>query len=420
MQRVTNQMITNTLNYNLNNHQRIMDETQDKLSTGKNIRIPRDNPIAATNQMLYHSKMTEIDQYISNASESKSRLDEVDTSLQSVISIFHRIRVLAVQGANGTYTSFERKDAIATEINQMLEEVVAIANTRGAAGRPIFGGHQTGTQDIPEPFVPVYQTITEGMKGDIITGVQYRGNIGEIKREVDNGEYINVSVPGNKAFWATNQILSSNTDAGNYVSETNQIIKIDGREISISAGDNLDIIIDKINNSGLSVKASKGGTNNITLETTTPHQIWLEDAGSGRVFKDIGLLNTEYPNPPNNISPTVTVGGMSIFEMMITLRDDFIKNDSELIGGRDLGLIDLGLENILKNVAATGAKRNRVDQVEKRAEYAKENTLQMLSKTEGIDYAETIMNFKWLETVHNYALAVGAKTISPTLMDFLR
>jgi flagellar hook-associated protein 3 FlgL len=420
MQRVTNQMITNTLNYNLNNHQRIMDETQEKLSTGKNIRIPRDNPIAATNQMLYHSKMTEIDQYISNADESKSRLDEVDSSLQSILSIFHRVRVLAVQGANGTYTSFERKEAIATEINQMLEEMLAIANTRGAAGRPIFGGHQTGTQDKPEPFIPVYQTITEGLQGDVITGVQYRGNIGEIKREVDNGEYINVSVPGNKAFWATNQILTSNKDAGNYISETNQIIKIDGREINISAGDNLDIIIDKINNSNLSVKASKGGTNNITLESTTPHQIWLEDAGSGRVLKDIGLLNTEYPNPPNNISPTVTVGGMSIFEMMITLRDDFIKNDSGLIGGRDLGVIDLGLENVLKNIAATGAKRNRVDEVSRRAEYAKENTLQMLSKTEGIDYAEVIMNFKWLESVHHYALAVGAKSIMPTLMDFLR
>lgn len=44
----------------------------------------------------------------------------------------------------------------------------------------------------------------------------------------------------------------------------------------------------------------------------------------------------------------------------------------------------------------------------------------MLSKSEGIDYAETIMNFKWLESVHRYALAVGAKSIMPTLMDFLK
>ena len=46
--------------------------------------------------------------------------------------------------------------------------------------------------------------------------------------------------------------------------------------------------------------------------------------------------------------------------------------------------------------------------------------MELLAKTEGIDYAETIMNFKWIESVHQYALAVGAKTIKPTLMDFLR
>lgn len=420
MQRVTNQMITNTLNYNLNKHQSIMDETQDKLATGKNVRIPRDNPISTTNQMIYQSRINEIDQYLSNTDESKSRLSEVDTSLQSALRIFHRIRVLAVQGANGIYTSFELKEAMATEINQMLEEMVSIANTKSATGRPIFGGHQTGGQDIPDPFVPIYQTLTAGNQGDAMTGVEYRGNIGEIKREVGIREYVDVSIPGNKIFWATNQILTSNKDAGEYSSETNQIIKIDGKEINISAGDNLDLIIDKINNAGLSIRASKGGRNNMILESTTPHQIWLEDTGSGRVLKDIGLLNTDFPHPPNNIAPTVTIGGMSIFEMMIQLRDDLVRGDQELVGGRDLGLIDMALENILKHIASIGAKQNRVDEIAKRTEYAKENVLNMLSKTEGIDYAETIMNFKWLESVHHYALAVGAKTIMPTLMDFLR
>ncbi len=420
MQRVTNQMTVNTLNYNLNRHQVVMDESQNKLSTGKSVRVPSDNPIATTNSMLYQSRLTEIDQYISNVDESKSRLTEVDASLQSTLRIFQRIRVLAVQGANGIYTEFERKDIIATEINQLLEEMLTIANTRGAAGRPIFGGHQTGSQETPDPFAAIYQTLAAGTQGSEMTGIEYRGNIGEITREVDKSEYLDVSIPGNRIFWATNQIVTSNTDAGNYVSETNQVIRIDGKEINISAGDNLDIIIGKINNASLSIKASNGGRNNITLETTTPHQIWLEDAGSGRVLKDLGLINTDFPNPPNNFSPTATVSGMSIFEMMIKLRDDFVRNDQEQIGGRDLGLIDLGLENILKNIAMIGARENRTDELAKRAEFAKENVLQMLSKTEGVDIAEEIMNFKWLESVHNYALAVGARTIMPTLMDFLK
>jgi flagellar hook-associated protein 3 FlgL len=420
MNRITNQMINNTMNYNLQRHQTEMDRLQNSLSTGKNVNIPSDNPIASTNQMLYQSRLTEIDQFLSNLTEGKSKLEEVDTALQSTLRIFQRIRVLTVQGANGIYTSFELKEAIAAEINQHLDELVAIANTKGATGRSVFGGHQTGTEDQPNPFMPIYQTLTAGNQGDAMIGVEYRGNIGKFKREIAKGEYIDVNVPGNEVFWATNQILSSNKDVSTYSTPTNQSIKIDGREINISAGDNIDIIIDKLNNAGLSIRASKGGRNNLIMESTTPHQIWLEDVGSGTVLKDLGMLNPNFPEPPNNIDPTVTIGGMSVFEMVIQLRDDLIRGDQELVGGRDLGLIDMGLENILKHVSAVGAKTNRLDELEKRTEYDKGNVTAMLSNSQDIDYAETIMNFKWLESIHRYALAVGARSIMPTLMDFLR
>jgi flagellar hook-associated protein 3 FlgL len=420
MNRITNQMINNTMNYNLQRHQTEMDRIQNSLATGKNVNIPRDNPIATTNQMLYQSRLTEIDQFLSNINEGRSKLDEVDTALQSTLRIFQRIRVLTVQGANGIYTNFELKEAIAAEINQHLDELVAIANTKGATGRSVFGGHQTGTEDQPNPFMPIYQTLTAGNQGDAMIGVEYRGNIGKFKREVAKGEYLDVNVPGNEVFWATNQILTSNKDVSTYSTPTNQSIKIDGREISISAGDTIDIIIDKINNAGLSVRASKGGRNNLIMETTTPHQLWLEDVGSGTVLKDLAMVNTSFPEPPNNIEPTVTIGGMSVFEMLIQLRDDLIRGDQELVGGRDLGLIDMGLENILKHISAVGAKTNRLDELGKRTEYDKGNVTAMLSNSQDIDYAETIMNFKWLESIHRYALAVGARLIMPTLMDFLR
>ncbi|MFC1670954.1 flagellar hook-associated protein 3 [Spirochaetota bacterium] len=420
MNRITNKMLNNTMTYNLNRHKTEMDNIQNQLATGKKIRLPRDNPISATNQMLYRTRLTEINQYIKNIDESKTKLNEVDTAVQSMLKIFQRLRVLTVQGAHGIYSSFERKDAVATEINQLLEELVNIANTKGSTGKPIFGGHHTGTEELPNPFVSVYQTLTAGNQGDAMIDVEYRGNIGNILREVSRGEYMAVNVPGNKIFWGTNQILTSNKDTSAYVASTNQVIRIDGKEINISAGDNQDIIIDKINNAGLSVKASKGGKNNIILESTTPHQIWLDDARGGTVLQDLGLINRNFPQPPNNIDPTVTIGGMSIFEMVIRLRDDLVRGDQEIVGGRDLGLIDLALDNILRHVASIGAKQNRVDELAKRFEHNKGNVLELLSKTEGIDYAETIMNFKWLESVHQYALSVGAKTIMPTLMDFLR
>ncbi|MGL4370877.1 MAG: flagellar hook-associated protein FlgL, partial [Spirochaetota bacterium] len=176
MERITNQMINNTMTYNLGRQQKEMDRVQNALATGKQVETPRDNPIAATNQMLYMSRLSEVDQYNKNIDEAKSYLDTTDTSLQSVTQIFQRIRVLAVQGANGIYSGFERKEAAASEINQMLEELVAIANTKDAAGRSVFGGYKTGTQESPNPFVPIYQTLTAGNQGQAMTGVEYRGD----------------------------------------------------------------------------------------------------------------------------------------------------------------------------------------------------------------------------------------------------
>jgi len=420
MNRITNSMINNTMIYNLQRHQTSMDSIQDQLATGKNVRLPRDNPIASTNQMLYRTRLSEIDQYIANINEAQSRLNEVDTALQSIVDILHRVRVLSVQGAHGIYTNFELKEAVATEINQLLEQAVTIANSKGSTGRSIFGGYKTGTEDQPNPFVPIYMTLTAGRQGDAMIGVEYRGNIGGQTREVGLGNFMDVNLPGNTVFWATDQILSSNFDATDYSAVSNQAIKIDGKEILISAGDNLDLIIDKINNAGLSVLASKGGLNNLILSSTTPHQIWLEDKGSGTVLQDLGLINKSFPQPPNNIDTTVTVGGMSLFEMIIQVRDDLVRGDHELVGGRDLGLIDMGLDNLLKYLAHIGSKQNRMEHAAKKSEYEKGNLTEILAKNEGIDYAETIMNFKWLESVHQYALSVGARTIRPTLMDFLR
>lgn len=420
MNRITNKMLNNTMSHNLQRHQREMDKIQESLATGKKVRFPRDNPISSTNQMMYQSRIVEIDQYISNLNESKSRLDHIDSSLQSTLKIFQRLRVLTVQGANGIYSSFELKEAAATEINQLLNELVNIANTKSATGRAIFGGFNTGTEKLQNPFVPVYHTMVKGNQGDVIVDVQYRGNIGKLKREISQGEYLDVNIPGNRVFWATNEVLTSNESRPNYTSPTDQVIKIDGREIKISAGDNIDIIIDKINKSDLQVKARLGGSNNLILETTTPHQIWMEDVGSGTVLQDLGMINRNASEPPNNVNPTVVRNGFNVFEMVIELRKHMVKGDQALIGGRDLGLIDQALENILRNLAEVGARQNRVDEVIRRSEIDKANFTELFAKSEGIDFAESIMNFKWIESVHQYALAVGAKTIKPTLMDFLR
>ncbi len=422
MMRTTGIMQNNSLVRNLERHKYEMDKVQNQLATGQRISRPGDDPSAATNQMYYRSRVNELDQFAQNIEAGMSRLNHMDGELSRVTEIIHRVRQLAVQASNGIYqgdSGFELKNAIAKEIDQHLRALIDIANGRDATGRPLFGGHEV---DRP-PFEPILSSI-RGLQGieldNQIVGVEYRGDNGKRLTEVERSQYIDVNLPGNHAFWGTNMTVTGATDNSGYVSTTDQAFRIDGVEVRVAAGDTIDDIIDKINQSGIEVKASKIGQDYISLSTTEPHQIWLEDMEGSTVLRDIGLVSSDNSEPPNNFSETARVNGRSVFDVLIKFRDDLIAGDQLEISGRDLGNLDSALENVLRFRAEVGAKQNRMEEHTKRVAWDKTYMTELLAESEGIDVAESIMNLKWLESVHQYALNVGARVIKPTLVDFIR
>ncbi|MDH5719101.1 MAG: flagellar hook-associated protein 3 [Spirochaetia bacterium] len=416
--RVTNQMISNSLVHTLNKQKYEIQKSQQNLGTGKKIQFPSDDPVAAASQLLLNSRVRELNQYGRNINESKDRLHLTDNQLARVTDVFQRIRELTVQGANGIYTEFELKDVIAKEINQHLNSLVDIANIKDATGRSLFGGSVIER----DPFLAVYtHSGSSGVENaNALVGVQYQGDIQALKREIERGEEMIIGTPGNRVFWGTNAAIQSNRDSSNFIAQGDQVFSIDGVKIKVSSGDTLNDIIDKINNAPIEVKASRGAQNDIILTGTTPHQIWLDDVEEGTVLQTLGLINGSDPQPPGNYNPSATVTGFSAFDLVIQLRDDFVNNDKALIGGRDLEAIDLAIENVLRHRAEIGARVNRLEQHEKRITWDESYVKELLAKNESIDVVETIMDLKWLENVHNYALQVGSKMIKPSLIDFLR
>tara|TARA_B100001939_G_scaffold239196_1_gene206539 strand:+ start:43126 stop:44373 length:1248 start_codon:yes stop_codon:yes gene_type:complete len=415
-------MQNNSLVRNLERHKYEMDKVQNQLATGQRISRPGDDPSAATNQMYYRSRVNELEQFAQNIEAGMGRLNHMDGELSRVTEIIHRVRQLAVQASNGIYqgdSGFELKNAIAKEIDQHLRALIDIANGRDATGRPLFGGHEV---DRP-PFEPILSSI-RGLQGieldNQIVGVEYRGDNGKRLTEVERSQYIDVNLPGNQAFWGTNMTVTGAVDNSGYVSTTDQAFRIDGVEVRVAAGDTIDDIIDKINQAGIEVKASKIGQDYISLSSTEPHQIWLEDMEGSTVLRDIGLVSSDKSEPPNNFAETARVNGRSIFDVLIKFRDDLIAGDQLEISGRDLGNLDSALENVLRFRAEVGAKQNRMEEHTKRVAWDKTYMTELLAESEGIDVAESIMNLKWLESVHQYALNVGARVIKPTLVDFIR
>ncbi len=116
-------------------------ETQIQLSSGKRINYPSDDPTGAAQLLGLSESAKQTAQYQKNIDHASARLELQDSVLGSVGDALQRARELTVQGLNDTNGLPERQ-AIATEVRQVMEEVLGLANRNDASGGFLFGGFQ--------------------------------------------------------------------------------------------------------------------------------------------------------------------------------------------------------------------------------------------------------------------------------------
>lgn len=75
---------------------------------------------------------------------------------------------------------------------------------------------------------------------------------------------------------------------------------------------------------------------------------------------------------------------------------------------------------MLKYRSQIGARTNRLEATVSRLEANEVDYKAQLSSVEDVDLAQAITDLKMEESVYRAALAVGARIIQPTLVDFLR
>lgn len=100
--------------------------------------------------------------------------------------------------------------------------------------------------------------------------------------------------------------------------------------------------------------------------------------------------------------------------------DELDNGNTGALGGALLNQIDKHIDNILALRTEMGAKYNRLEAAKLKNEEETFNMTELLSKTEDIDMAEKIMQYSMLESIYNASLAMGARILQPTLLNFLR
>jgi flagellar hook-associated protein 3 FlgL len=195
---------------------------------------------------------------------------------------------------------------------------------------------------------------------------------------------------------------------------------VDGVEVSIAAGDNGFRIAEKINRSGAAVTASidpaSGGLN---LETTDSHQLWLKDT-TGTTLADLGLIRDATQGPPHNIAPAANVTGGSLFDGIMALRDAMLKGDQEAIGGRILGALDQGLENLTRRIAEAGSAFERATANIHRNEESAFNVEQQIAREGDVDMAEALMDLANMDVTYRASRSSASKLYDTTLLNYMR
>jgi flagellar hook-associated protein 3 FlgL len=136
--RVTQQTMQRSTLANLQLSLSAMADMQAKMSSGKKIQVPSDDPAAASDLLRLRGEQRAQTQYSRNADDGNSWLTTIDTAIQSSVSVLRRARDLTVQGGDGALGATSR-EALATEVDGVRDSLLAQANTT-YLGRQVFAG----------------------------------------------------------------------------------------------------------------------------------------------------------------------------------------------------------------------------------------------------------------------------------------
>jgi flagellar hook-associated protein 3 FlgL len=415
MNRISSFLPHDNMQFHLRNREFRMNEMSNKLGSQTRLKQLRDDPLAAGRATRFQSGVTRMARYNQNIRQVRNHLNYTEGYVREAVDMLQRINEITVQGANGVWSK-EQLGYMAQEIDQLLNELIHVGNSKSETGEALFSGFQ-----VQSDAFRVTKGRVSGTGQVLVRSVDYIGDIGQNMVEISEGAVSPLNLAGNSVFWAENQQIYSAVEASDYRVQADSMIRIDGVEIRLNAGDNVHAIISKINDSAAPVRARLDPVqNSLVLQSTTPHQIWVEDIGDGRVMRDIGVVSDVDRYPPLNIADTARVYGGSIYDMIINVRDRMFEGDTLSIGGSGLRGISDAISNLSTVLAEIGAQDNRLRVTSERLAYEIPEMIKMGAEEADIDVTEAITELKMLEYAHRAALSTTARILKPTLLDFLR
>lgn len=385
--RVTQTMLTNQSIYAVDSNLSKMSQDQEVLNTGKRINVPSDDPTGTSTALQASAGLANQAQYQSNATDGLAWLTTIDSSLKNVNSNATRAYTLALDGANtGTNTSTS-ETALADEIDQIKAAVFAASNS-AYLGRPVYGGTTTNgqayavagswTDSAGNPVPPPTQQQ--------LAGAGYAVTVGSSGVSLTTGGTPTTQPDGTVT-------VSGGTTTALPDGSAPVAMTIGGTAYQFSANT-------QASASGLSTQIVYTGDDGTVSRRVGADTLVAVNTSGASAFGDDG---TDNPN---------------IFTTLSNLSSALRTSDTN---GIEAGIASLRqyMSNVSSAQANEGARYNQITGAQTVAQNQTLALTATKSNAQDADLAQATIALQTQSTAYQAALAATAKTVQPSLLDFL-
>ena len=384
--------IYNNVSFALYLHTNAMAKLQEQVSTGSRINRVSDDPATAYRVLGLNTNERSLKNYITNLSEVAGILALSSTILDNITSGLVETQIRLTQITSGTYDEAARKRT-AEGINDILEQVVSLANTQHM-DQHLFGGSDTGS-------APYTVERTDGK----ITSVTYQGSLESRDIEIAPGVESSAFYIGDNIFRSNDRndpifIGDTGAKAGTGTSSVRSGVWL---TVTGSTG-NWSLSID-----GGAAVNSNGTQTNLAVKNASGQVLYVDTTGITSTGVDLVSVPGTY----------------DIFKTLIIIRD-VLENEK--------GLSEVQVRELLSNLPSSleetsklmvqaqvsiGSKIGFLDDLEHNLRDQQYDTEDEATRLQEADIAQIAIDLSRREVLYQMSLAVAAKLMSMSLLDFI-
>ncbi|QSO48146.1 flagellar hook-associated protein FlgL [Alicyclobacillus mengziensis] len=400
--RITSLMMSQQLLYNLNNIQENLSTTQNEIATGKVLNKPSDNPLAVSQDMADSTAISQAQSYVSNMQYGTTWMNSTSSVMQSMTSTLQSIRSVVLQALNTPGQTPNAITGLQQEVAQYINNIYQLSDTK-QGNSYLFGGFATDKQVSQYMTTSQLTTNISATAASAALGLTSGGTLSIVGSQGS----ASVSV-------TTSETLTGIEAAINAVSSKTGVTAT-----TQNGGAGVQLVLQPqdagtaFGVSSRGITTSGGAAFTVTSSHNSPpagYNQAINYAVSSTVTEQVNVTAA-------NIFATAPATGTPDLRSTLQSILNDIGNTKAL--GQDLANLDANTSQLIQTSTEVGARVNQLKTMQTQTNQFITNLQNQQASLENANMAQVLTQYQNDMSTYQAALQMGAKTLLPTLAQYL-